>query len=122
MRLDVDLAEEQTQVAEHIGFGYSIKETAYMTGKPIDTVKSTLKVIYKKLEIQKATELSKYLYCRKFNISLSMCEPARRIIAVFFLALYIAFAYGDDDYYCRMRRGRRTNNRIERLARRRVES
>ena len=121
MKLDVDLAKEQTDVAEHIGFGYSIKETAYMTGKPIDSVKSTLKATYKKLEIQKATELSKYIYCKKFNLPISMCEPARRIIEVFFLCLYITLSYGDDDF-CRYRRTRRTNNRIERLSRRRVES
>ena len=121
MRLDVDLAKEQHDIAEHIGFGYSIKETADMTGKPIDTVKSTLKAIYKKLEIQKATELSKYIYCKKFNLPISMCEPARRIIAVYFLCLYIALSYNDDDF-CRYRRSRRVNNRVERLSRRRVES
>lgn len=117
MRLDVDLAKEQNEIAEHIGFGYSIKETADMTGKPIDTVKSTLKAVYRKLEIQKATELSKYIYCRKFNIPISQCEPLRRILAIFFLGLFLTTVVNDNDMYRRVRRTRR-NNRIERTIRR----
>ena len=113
MKLDVDLAKEQTEIAEHIGFGYSIKETADMTGKSIDTVKSTLKAIYKKLDIQKATERSKDLYCRKFNLSLSECEPARRFLAIFLLGLFLTTMADDNDMYRRARRIRRTN-RIER--------
>ena len=117
MRLDVDLAKEQKDIAEHIGFGYSIKETAYMTGKPIDTVKSTLKAIYKKLDIQKATELAKYVYCRRFNITLAECEPARRIVAIMFIGLFLTTLADDNDLYRRARRTRRTN-RIERTYRR----
>ena len=81
MKLHVELAKEQTEIAEHVGFGYSIKETADMTGKPIDTVKSTLKAIYKKLDIQKATELAKYVYCRKVKITATAGEPARRFLS-----------------------------------------
>ena len=117
MKLHVELAKEQTEIAEHVGFGYSIKETADMTGKPIDTVKSTLKAIYKKLDIQKATELAKYVYCRKFNIPLTECEPARRFLAIFLLGLFLTTVFDDTDIYRRVRRTRRSS-RIERVNRR----
>lgn len=81
MNIDVNLGKRQQEIAEHIAFGYSIKETADILNTPINTVKATLKAIYCKLEIQKATELAKYIYCRKFGLPLSMCEPAKRIVA-----------------------------------------
>lgn len=64
VNLDVDLGKRQQEIAEHIAFGYSIKETADILDTPINTVKATLKAIYSKLGIQKATELAKYIYCR----------------------------------------------------------
>ena len=86
MKLDAKLGKRQMEVAECIGFGYSIKETADMLGMSTETVKSTLKAVYAKVGIQKATELSKFVFCRRFDIPLSPCQPARQIIAsAFFL-------------------------------------
>lgn len=115
MNIDAKLGKRQNQVAEHIGFGYSIKETADMLSMPINTVKSTLKAIYQKIGIQKATELSKFVFCRRFHIPLSMCEPTRQVIAIFFLTVYVGSIYTNDDNYTR--RWRRTT-RIERVSRR----
>lgn len=119
MNLNVKLGKCQEEVAEFIGFGYSIKETADLLKKPENTIKSTLKVVYEKVGIQKATELSKFVFCRRFNIPLAMCEPARQIVAVLFLGLYIFSMSADcnDDVYSR--RARRA--RAERTTRRIIE-
>lgn len=88
MNIHAKLSKREEDVAEWIGFGYSIKETAWHLGIAFDTVKNVMKKIYSKVGIQKSTELSKFVFCRKFNIPLSECEPARRIISVFFLLLF----------------------------------
>lgn len=43
MNIDVNLGKRQQEIAEHIAFGYSIKETADILNTPINTVKATLK-------------------------------------------------------------------------------
>ena len=55
MKLDAKLGKRQMEVAEFIGFGYSIKETADHLNMSVETVKSTLKAVYAKIGIQKAT-------------------------------------------------------------------
>ena len=62
MKLDAKLGKRQMEVAEFIGFGYSIKETADHLNMSVETVKSTLKAVYAKIGIQKATELSKFVF------------------------------------------------------------
>lgn len=114
MNIQAKLGRRQTEVAEHIGFGYSIKETADMLAMPINTVKSTLKAIYAKVGIQKATELSKFVFCRRFDIPLSMCEPARRAVSICLLAVFLMGLYADNDFIAR--RVRRTHS-IERVVR-----
>lgn len=116
MNLDVDLGKRQQEIAEHIAFGYSIKETADILDTPINTVKATLKAIYSKLGIQKATELAKYIYCRKFGLPLALCEPARKIIATCFLFLVFYTIYEHDEslYPRRTRRAARIERVITR--------
>lgn len=112
MNLDAKLGKRQMEVAEFIGFGYSIKETADQLNMSVETVKSTLKVVYAKIGIQKATELSKFVFCRRFDIPLSLCQPMRQAIASFLLVLFVGTLFTHDDF-CR---GRRIH-RIERVTR-----
>lgn len=110
MNIDAKLGKRQMEVAECIGFGYSIKETADMLDMPMNTVKSTLKVIYAKLGIQKATELSKWVFCKRFDIPLSLCQPFRQVVASAFLILFVSTLFVHDDF-CRYRR----SHRVERV-------
>lgn len=115
MNLSAKLGKRQTEIAEHIGFGYSIKETAHHMGISIDTVKSTLRAIYAKIGIQKATELSKFVFCKRFDIPLSLCEPARRVIAIALLLIYISSLMEQDNLFARRTR---RSVRTERITRR----
>lgn len=112
MKLDAKLGKRQMEVAEFIGFGYSIKETADHLNMSVETVKSTLKVVYAKIGIQKATELSKFVFCRRFEIPLALCQPLRQVVASMLLMLFVCTLFTHDDF-CR---GRRIH-RIERVAR-----
>lgn len=111
MRVDAKLGKRQMEVAEFIGFGYSIKETADELNMSVETVKSTLKVVYAKIGIQKATELSKFVFCRRFDIPLSLCQPMRQIIASTFLILFVSTLFTHDEFY----RSRRSQ-RVERVS------
>lgn len=122
MNLNVKLTRRQTEVAEFVGFGYSVKETASFLGTSYSTIKVTLKTIYAKIGIQKATELAKFVYVRKFGLDIAKCEPAKRLVAAMFLGLYIISMVVVDDATVVRRsrtfRGQRTervirNNRRE---------
>lgn len=114
MNLFVKLTHRQWQIVEYIGFGYSVKEAACDLGLSTDTVRVHLKKIYQLIGIQKATELAKFLYCRRFGISLSMCEPAKRIGAMILLCIFVTTVFNQDEY-CRTRC--RRLSRVERIRR-----
>lgn len=113
MNIDAKLGKRQMEVAEYIAFGYSIKETADKLNMPVNTVKSTLKAVYAKLGIQKATELSTWVFCKRFDIPLSLCQPMRKIVASALLILFVSTLFVRDDF-CRYRR---STHRIERVVR-----
>lgn len=116
MNINAQLQPRQMEVAEYIAFGYSIKETADDLNISVETVKVHMKNIYRLIGIQKATELSVFIFCRKFNIPLSMCHPAKRIIAMLLLMLFSYSMYVDNSSNY-LRRARRCE-RIERVIRR----
>lgn len=112
MNIDAKLGKRQMEVAEFIAFGYSIKETASLLDMPINTVKATLRAVYAKIGIQKATELSVFIFCHRFNIPLSMCRPLRHVIASSLLILFMSTLFVREDF-CRVRR----TQRVERVVR-----
>lgn len=114
MNLFVKLTARQWQIVEYIGFGYSVKEAANDLGISIDTVRVHLKRIYELIGIQKATELAKFLYCRRFGISLSMCEPAKRIGALILLCIFLTSVFTQEQYF---RTRCRRSIRVERIRR-----
>jgi DNA-binding CsgD family transcriptional regulator len=119
INLDAKLTPREQEVAEYIGFGYSIKETAWYLGIAFDTVRVTMVKIYRKLGIQKATELSKYVYCRRFHLSLSECEPFRRIGAMVLVCLFVYSMYMESNTnFLRLRE--REGERVERVVRRKI--
>ena len=90
MNFNVKLTRRQTEVAEFVGFGYSVKEAASFLVISYSTIKVTLKAIYSKIGIQKATELAKFVYVRRFGLDAALCEPTRKLIAMIFLCLYVS--------------------------------
>lgn len=122
MDLQAKLSAREIEIAETVGFGRSKKEAADFLGISTKTVDNTIQSIFSKIGISKCTELTIFCFCRKFNIPLSMCVPARQFIAACFLAL---FAFGEmnhtSDIY-RVRRGRNRNTEVSIRARRRTEN
>ena len=121
MNFNVKLTRRQTEVAEFVGFGYSAKEAASFLGISYSTIKVTLKAIYSKIGIQKATELAKFVYVRRFGLDAALCEPTRKLIAMFFLCLYVSSVVMEEDMPIARRTRTGRNNRIERVIRNRRE-
>lgn len=61
------LTKSEADVAISIANGYSSLETAESRGVTVDTVKSQLKSIYTKLDIQKQTELVRIVFTIPFG-------------------------------------------------------
>ena len=94
MNIQAELTEREEEIAEVMGLGaISQKEAANILGISIKTVDNTLQKIKEKAGISKAAELTKFCFCRKFNIPLSMCEPAKRFVAACFLSVFIFGEY-----------------------------
>ena len=92
MNIQAELTEREEVIAEVMGLGaISQKEAASILGISIKTVDNTLQKIKEKAGISKAAELTKFCFCRKFNIPLSMCEPVKRFVAACFLFVFILY-------------------------------
>lgn len=119
MNVDVELTEREEEIAETVGLGaISIKEAADILGIAFKTVDNTLQKVKEKAGISKAAELTKFCFCRKFDIPLSMCEPMKRFMAVCFLSLFFFGEYVHaSDIYRRTTRMRQTTEEIARSKR-----
>ena len=70
MNIQAELTEREEEIAEVMGLGaISQKEAANILG------------------------MTKFCFCRKFNIPLSMCEPVKRFVAACFLSVFIFGEY-----------------------------
>lgn len=98
MNIQARLTQREEEIAEVVGLGaISQKEAANILGISIKTIDNTLQAIKAKAGISKAAELTKFCFCRKFNIPLSMCEPAKRFVAA---CLFSIFLFGEYVHAC----------------------
>lgn len=98
----------ENEIAQLIAAGQTKKEVADKTFRSVGTVEKTLKNVYTKLEISKATELTAWWIGKTFGISKQIADKKREILAVLFIVLMsvdISFNYTDD--FCRYRRRNR---------------
>lgn len=109
MNVEVELTEREEEIAEVVGLGaISQKEAAIILGISIKTIDNHLQAIKAKAGISKAAELTKFCFCRKFHIPLSMCEPVKRFVAACFLSIFFFGEYVHaSDLYRRTTRTRR---------------
>lgn len=99
MRLNAELSQRETEVAEYLAWGASKKEVAEKLFISTRTVENTARNIYAKIGIQKATELCVWWFCNKCGVPVSL-DPLKRafIATVLLIALipYEVFGQTDD--------------------------
>ena len=82
------------------------------TGRTTEHMEAAAKELVKLPGIGIDINMGKFVFCRRFDIPLSLCQPMRQIIASVFLVLFVSTLFTHDDF-CR---GRRIH-RIERVIR-----
>jgi DNA-binding CsgD family transcriptional regulator len=111
-----DLTRREMEIAEAMTYGGDVKDVAEMLYISPMTVESHLKNIYRKLEIQRATELVRWWMCRHYNVTLEAKEWKRKAIALVMLVLMMPDIVG----YCscvRTMRGRAARTECSRTMR-----
>lgn len=81
------LSKRELEVAEMLVFGATTKDVANNLFLAFNTVVTHKKNIYRKLNIRKETELSKWYFCRRFKISINIKPLTRAIVAMCMLIL-----------------------------------
>lgn len=91
MDLNAELTQRQAEIAELLVWGKAKKEVAERLNISTRTVENTARAIYKKIGIQKASELCVWWFCVK-------CGVAFKIFAVTTLLLItFNYEYNDND-------------------------
>ena len=92
MNVNAELTRRERQISELVAWGASKKEIAEHLFVSERTVENHVRNIYEKVGCQKATELSAWWFCTRFNISFSLSPIANRLISI---ALLVIFTYGE---------------------------
>lgn len=105
MRLNAGLTRREEQYAELMAWGGSTKEVADRLNVSIRTVENTLRNIYRKIGIQKVTEMTVWWFVTKMGVPISMDPWKRRVIACFLLLIILPRELGySADFYRRSQR------------------
>lgn len=91
MNLNAQLTKRETEISRWIISGYAKKEIASCLFISPRTVENTARNIYKKVDVNKATELCIWWFAKHYNIPLSISPLKRAIVALFFLAIFLPF-------------------------------
>ncbi len=81
MKTNARLTARETQIAEMLAWGAAKKEVADKLCISEHTVVNTVRNIYEKLQIQKATELCVWWFTQKCNVPLSLSPFKRALLA-----------------------------------------
>ena len=85
MDLNAQLTTRENQVAEYIAWGAAKKEVADRLNISQRTVDELTRRAFRKIGIQKATELSVWWFCTKLGVSFDLSPLKRGIIGAFLL-------------------------------------
>lgn len=83
------LTKRETQMAELLAWGLAKKEIADRLYVSTRTVEATIRNIYEKIGIQKATELCVWWFTTQCGVPLSLSPLKRGFVAMCFLAIII---------------------------------
>lgn len=120
MNKNVILSPRESQIAELLAWGAAKKEVADMLNISTRTVENFCKIIYLKIGIQKATELSVWWFTTHCGVSMDLSPFKRRIgaLALFLLMLPTVFGQTNDE----MARYRCSRSQQQRTAARRSQN
>ena len=115
MNLNAALTKREFEIAELMAWGQSKKEVASRLFISTRTVENHARIIFRKAQIQKATELCVWYFCKNFSIPLSLSPLKKALVAAFLLLVFIPFELHNSND---LLRNLRTSNASCRSARR----
>ena len=120
MNKNVILSPRESQIAELLAWGAAKKEVADMLNLSTRTVENFCKIIYLKIGIQKATELSVWWFTTHCGVSMDLSPFKRKMgaLALFLLMLPTVFGQTNDE----MARYRCSRSQQQRTAARRSQN
>lgn len=90
------LTNREREVAELSAWGACKKEIATHLYISVRTVENHFRNIYFKTECTKATELSAWWFCTRYQISFTLSPLVRKIAAIILLMIYLSGTYGNN--------------------------
>lgn len=93
MRTDARLTNRESEVAELLAWGAAKKEVADQLFISTRTVENTVRNIYCKIGIQKATELCVWWFCTHCGVSFDLSPIKRGIISCFLLVVLLPYEF-----------------------------
>lgn len=117
MRQEAGLTRRELQFAELIAWGGASKEVADRLKVSTRTVENTTRNIYKKIGIQKATELAVWWFVTRLKVPIALDPWKRTLIASMFLMIILPKELITLDDQCR-RSGRARVVRVSSQSRR----
>jgi len=115
MNLNAQLSKRETEISRWIISGYAKKEIALCLFISPRTVENTARNIYKKVDVNKATELCVWYFAKHYNVPLAVSPLKRAIVAVFFLAIFLPFEFCTHAETLRSTRARSAEERESRV-------
>ena len=112
MKLNAELSPRETEIAELLAWGASKKETADRLFISPRTVENSVRNIYAKIGIQKATELCVWWFCNKCGVSVSLDPLKRAFIATVLLIAFLPYELRPDNDHFTQRTTARTTRTI----------
>lgn len=106
MKQNVDLTDRETRIAELLAWGAAKKEIADKLHVSEGTVRKDSEHIFRKIEIQKVTELCLWWFCEKYGMNWSL-DPLKRFAAIALLLVVVGHDITDGCSFQRARMGRR---------------
>jgi DNA-binding CsgD family transcriptional regulator len=104
MKKEVTLTEREARVAELLAWGVSKKEIADMLCVSESTVRKDSERVYRKIEIQKVTELCLWWFCEKCGMSWKN-DPLKRFLGIALVMLVMCHDVVDGCSFQRARIG-----------------
>ena len=84
------LSPRETQLAERLAWGASVKEAAYALCITYKTAVNHVQNIYQKTGCNKINQLSAWWFCTRFNISFDLSPMVRSDIASVLLCIFLS--------------------------------
>ena len=103
MNLLAQLSPRETQLAERLAWGSSVKEAAYALCMTYKTAVNHVQNIYQKTGCNKINQLSAWWFCTRFNISFDLSPMVRSAIASTLLCIFLSNEILCASDFCRYR-------------------